>query len=494
MHRRSRHPGLLVLAILALHVAVPASAAAWPSIPPSTTGGQVPPFEGAAVEPSPFPAPAAPQHPHLAPGEFGNIHNDAWMTDANQGAGPLGRSPRVRSAFYLGECGTVTFDRRGRLVSVCVRLDRPSLTVMDPVTLAPLATHDLPAKPRTSLASLTDVSGGGYFYLDDRDRAVIPTADGRLRIVGVQDGGGRRPRLRRAADIPLGVPRSDAVLAVLPDWDGRIWFVTTAGTVGTVDEATGDVRTADLGEGIANSVAADADGSVYVVSDRALYRMRADASGTPRTVWRAPYPTIGRRKTGQFDTGSGTTPTILADGLVAITDNDDPMHVVVYRTAADPGGPREVCRVPVFEAGASATENSLIGAGRTIVVANNHGYLGPLGFLRRHRVSPGLARIDVDEDLGGCRLVWSVPVSFPSSVNKLSLATGLVYGVTRQLTSRSEAWSLQAVDVRTGAVAWRRLLGGGGSFNNNYAPVTLGPDGSAYLGAVLGIVRVADAG
>ena len=78
-------------------------------------------------------------------------------------------------------------------------------------------------------------------------------------------------------------------------------------------------------------------------------------------------------------------------------------------------------------------------------------------------------------------------------MNKLSLANGLVYGVTREIANRAEAWSLQAVDVRTGAVAWRRLLGGGTAFNNNYAPVTLGPDGAAYLGALFGIVRVTDA-
>lgn len=484
MHRR-----LAALLVPLCALLWPAAASAWPSIPSASTGGAVPSYSGAPADADPFPAPAPPQHPSLAPDPFNNIHDDAWMSDANPGPGPLGRSPHVRSALYAGECGSVTFDRRGRLVSVCVRLDRPSLTVMDPVTLAPLATSDLPPRARTSAAGLTDVSGGGYFYLDAHDRAVIPTADRRLRIIAVEDGRGTRPRLRRVADLPLGLPRADKVVAVMPDWEGRIWFVTTAGVVGTVDEHSGAVRTTGLGEGIDNSVAVDADGSVYVVSDRALYRMRAGADGTPATVWRAPYATTGAQKPGQFSDGSGTTPTILPDGLVAITDNADPMHVVVTRIAD--GG--EVCRMPVFAAGASATENSLIGAGRTLIVANNYGYAGPLGALSLRPTAPGLARIDVDADQEGCHLVWSVPVTFPSSVNKLSLATGLVYGVTRTIARAAEAWSLAAVDVRTGAVRWSRLLGAGAGFNNNYAPVTLGPDGSAYTGALLGIVRVADA-
>ncbi|MFA9269524.1 MAG: hypothetical protein ACEQSX_02030, partial [Baekduiaceae bacterium] len=382
MHR----PGLFVLVLLIVAFS-PSAAHAWPTLPGAPLGGAVAAFEGTAATPQPFPAPQAPQHPHLAAGAFSNIHNDAWMTDANPGPGPLGRDLRVRSAFYAGECGTVTFDRRGRLVSVCVRLDRPSLTVMDPVTLAPLATHDLPAKARASLAGLTDVSGGGYFYLDATDRAVIPTADRRLRIVRIEDDARGRPRLRRVGDVVLGLDRAEKVVAVMPDWDGRIWFVTTGGIVGTVDEATGTVRRTSLGEGITNSIAVDADGSVYVVTDRALYRMRAGADGAPGVVWRAQYPSIGRRKPGQFDAGSGTTPTILPGGLVAITDNADPMDVVVYRI----DGGAEVCRVPVFAPGAGATDNSLIGAGRTLVVANNHGYAGPLGALPLRRPAPGLA-------------------------------------------------------------------------------------------------------
>lgn len=474
---------------------LPAPAAAWPSIPSLPAGPSVPAFSGIPAEPAPFAAPPAPEHPHLAPGPFSNIHNDAWMSDAYPGAGPLGLNPRVRSGLYAGECATHAFDRRGRLVSVCVRLDRPSVTVMHPVTLAPLATHDLPPKPRTGLASLTDVTGGGYFYLDDRDRVVTPTADGRLRILRIEDDARGRPRLRLDADIRLGLARKDQVVSVAPDWDGLIWFVTSAGVVGTVDDARGTVRTSDLGEGIDNSVAADADGSIYVVSDRAMYRMRATGDGTPATVWREVYANSGVQKPGQFAAGSGTTPTVMPGGLVTITDNADPMNVVVYRTAANPGGPREVCRVPVFAKGASATENSLIGAGRTIVVANNYGFQGPLGgALTLRPTAPGLARVDVADDLGSCKLIWSVPVSFPSSVNKLSLASGLIYGVTRDIVRRrrTEVFSLQAVDVRSGAVVWRRTLGGGALFNNNYAAVALGPDGSAYVGLLGGIARVSD--
>src|SRR4029434_11295114 len=87
----------------------------------------------------------------------------------------------------------------------------------------------------------------------------------------------------------------------------------------------------------------------------------------------------GMRKPSQVDAGSGTTPTILPGGLVAITDNADPMNVVVYRTARHLPRrlSRVVCEVPVFRKGASATENSLLGSGRSLIVENNYGYQDP---------------------------------------------------------------------------------------------------------------------
>src|SRR5207245_4220302 len=46
----------------------------------------------------------------------------------------------------------------------------------------------------------------------------------------------------------------------------------------------------------------------------------------------------------------------------------------------------------------------------------------------------------------------------------------------------------------TGQTVYRRLAGTGFGYNNNYAPVTLGPEGSAYVGALGGLVALRDAG
>ena len=65
-----------------------------------------------------------------------------------------------------------------------------------------------------------------------------------------------------------------------------------------------------------------------------MYRFKAERQAArPRVIWQKRYPNSGIVKPSQVNAGSGTTPTIMDNGYVAITDNADPMNVVVYRTA-----------------------------------------------------------------------------------------------------------------------------------------------------------------
>jgi len=49
-----------------------------------------------------------------------------------------------------------------------------------------------------------------------------------------------------------------------------------------------------------------------------------------------------------------------------------------------------------------------------------------------------------------------------------------------------------AIDFRSGQTIYKRLASTGLGFNNNYAPVTLGPDGTAYVGVLAGLVSLRD--
>ncbi len=463
-------------------------------IPDDSTPLSGPAYVGRPATPRPDWVPAAPSHPSMAPNQKSNIHSDAYQSDTNRWAGPLGRDPQTTSTFQVAECASLTFDRRGRVETVCVGAEAPRLVLMDPVTLEVLATHPLP--PRTPAAdTLSDFSGGGYFYLDDRDRAVIPTTERHVVVIAQTDGpGGPGFRQVRDHDVSALMADDDKIVSALPDWAGRIVFVTKAGVVGSIDPATGRAHRLVLGEEIANSFAVDEDGGVYVVTARALYRLDHDRRGRLRVTWRQGYANTGELKPGQVSAGSGTTPTVMGRRWVAITDNADPMQVVVYRRGAEVRGRREVCSVPVFRRGASATDNSLIAAGRALVVTNNYGYDGPVRDALGGTSEPGLERIDVDRDGRGCHRVWrNTTESSTSAVPKLSLATGLVYTVTKAPVRGQDVWFLSALDFRTGRLVWGQRYGTGLGFNNNYAPVSLARTGVAYVGVLGGLVRVADA-
>src|SRR4051794_9983788 len=346
-----------IAAALVVGLALPALAT---EIPSSSGPGTARGFLGAGrpAQPVAF-GPEAPRHPFMAANGKSNIHDDAYQSDAYTWAGPLGFHPTVRSTFQAQECASVTFDAKGRLVTVCVGAVAPTLELLDPVTLEELASYPLPPrKPGTVTSAFTSFGGGGYFYLDNKDRAVVPTNDNHIDVIAEV---GNAFVLQRQYDLNA-VSADSSIISALPDWTGRIWFVFGNGEIGFVDPATGAIKHKALGEGIGNSFAVDETGGVYIVTDFALYRFDV-VSGQPHVTWRVPYNRGTRIKPGQTEFGSGTTPTIVRRGgqhFVTITDNADPrMHVVVYRADKGVSGSRLLCSVPVFGSNRGDTDNSL---------------------------------------------------------------------------------------------------------------------------------------
>src|ERR687897_388561 len=423
----------IAAAVVPLALALTPVAAAEPILDPLRP--TFPAFQGATATPDPITHTRAPRNPFMAPNPRSNIHNDTWMTDAYRRAGPVGRSPEAfSSAMRPALCGSLTFHSRGYIVSVCPSLVAPpQLRVIDPVTLELLATYDMPIAPDPpGTKAYQNFAGGGYFFLDGRDRVWSATKTSHL-----------------------------FVLKVSPDGRG----ITL-------------VR-------------------VYVVSNKRMYRLRA-RRGRPKVQWRRAYANSGIVKPGQADAGSGTTPTIMRGGYVAITDNADPMNVVVYRKAVRlrRGQRRVVCAVPVFDQGASATENSLMTNGRSLYVENNYGYQDPFGPNTGAITTPGFARVDVKRRGRGCRKVWANTTErAPTVVPKLSTATGLIYTYTRDPGPLgTQPWYWTAISARTGATVFKVYAGNGLGFNNNYAGLAIGATGTAYLGVTGGVAALPQPG
>lgn len=463
----------------------------WLPVPPGPGVLATPAYQGRPATPRRVPAGEVPAHPHLAANGLNSMHNDAWATDAYEVSGPLGRQPHVDTAWFgIEECATITFDREGRLVTLCGDINGPSLHVIDPETMRKRASMDLPERQKSDKRPWEDLCGGAYMYLDNDHRAILATTDRQIMAVRTSDKDGE-PHLAtdESWDLKPYVPHEDCLIALLPDWKGLIWWQSQDGLVGTIDPGSGEVKVHDLGESIWNSFAVDKTGA-YVVSEAAMYKLTARRDGTPQVAWRTPYDRGKSHKPGQLSQGSGTTPTLLDNGVLAITDNAEPRMNVLFLERSTG---REICREPVFEKGASATENSLVSLGDAVLVENNHGYTSPVRTMLGFATEPGIARVDLRG--GECSTAWTSDVVAPTSVPKASWANGLAYVYSKRPTwTGVSAWYVTAIDVATGRARWSVRTGTGTLLNNHYAAITLGPDGSLWIATLAGLVRVRDRG
>ena len=419
--------------------------------------------------------------------DWSSIHNDSWMTDAYRSARlPDPLDSTVISFFAGGDCASLLWDGPARLIAVCVSPTQVRGFVLDSRTLEPIVERQLASKP-PALDVLTNFSGGGYAVLDSERNLVTPLPGG---IIARFDPSTLQPvdRLDAASALQAG----EDITSVVPDVSGDLWFVGRRGTVGIANPTTGRIESVMVGRSgpvdVENSFAVAEAGVAYVVTGEDLLKLTS-SGGRPEIAWRLPYDRGERRKPGQTSRASGTTPTVFAGGrFVGMTDNAEPrMNVVVV----DVSGSRAVehCRVPVFAAGQSATENSLIAMGDSLFVENNYGY-SVTSVVGGRTTTPGMARIDVDSS--GCSLRWqATEVTIPSLVSKGVVADGAIITYSKSASAAGvDAWWFTAVDSATGHMLWRRLAGVGPLLNNHFAAGYLSPDGAFVVGTISGIVAL----
>lgn len=416
-----------------------------------------------------------------------SMHNDAYASDGYEVSGPLGKNLKQTSATYgLSECATIAFDSQGRIVGLCGGLLGFTFRLINPTTLDQIAKLDMPGRNWATTSNLfSDLCGGTYFYLDKTDHAFALTTGNELWKMKVNANSFDHTD---TYDLSSAIASNDCALATMPDWSGQIWFATKGGRVGVVNPTTKAVKTIDLpGDEVYNSMATDENGLMFVITDHRTVALKAP-TGTPEIEWSTAYDRGTRIKPGQLSQGSGTTPTLIDDDLVAITDNADPkMHVIFM----DRRTGEEKCSVPVFGNNAGNTENSLVAVGRSVIVENNYGYSNPFVTLFGQTTTPGIARVDYNN--GNCQTAWTAPISAPSAVPKASWGNGLMYTYTKEAEAWwFSQWYFTAIDVRTGNVAWKMRTGNGLQWNNHYASMYLGPDGAAYAPVMQGLIRIED--
>jgi hypothetical protein len=434
------------------------------------------------------------QNPFLADNPNSNIHNDGTMSDAYFDRKVLDpNKAKVIRRHLGGVCASIMTDSHGRLIAVCVNPTKVHINVLDPKTLKVLTSKHVANRPfRPDFA--TNFAGGGYAVLDNKDRVIMPTTDGRITRWTVSNKKGD-PEITKLDefDVTDGLGPGEGINSTLPDVSGKWWIVGQLGSVAALDMETGKVESTYFSDvDIENSFAVSKNGGAYVVTSKELVYLTL-TDGKPVVSWREPYDQGVRVKPGQTSQASGTTPTLLLDErFVAITDNADPrMNVLVFDTA--PGlaeGERQVCKVPVFGKNTSATDNSLIAMGPALFVENNYGY-NLLEATNGRSTEPGMSRIDVAEDGSGCSRIWeNHEIRIPSVVSKGS-TEGVIVTYSRDESNWGvDSWFFTVLDANKGDVMWRVRSGSGPMVNNHYAATYLGSDGAIYTGATGGIVAL----
>ncbi len=368
------------------------------------TGGKpLESYVGIPANSKPLPEIPMPTHPFLNNRGYAGAHADSYNSGVQPYPGPFGINPVVHSrmvSWEFGGCSTQAFDSRGRIISSGVGLLKSRLVLLDPKDLTILATEMLP------------YFSGWYLRLDNQGRVIIPAGDQSLRIYEIRESEGVPSfSLVNSYDLSKVIPEEGQhrfltnPFDVVPDWNGNLWFaVFQPAIVGYVNSKTGKVHSMVLsGEVLENGLCASRDG-VFFVSDQHLYGMlEKPGKDQPEVFLKFEYERGGGVKA--ISRGSGTTPVLFGGGnLIAFGDNADPRpNVLVYRLDAAEDTRRLVCKVPVFEPGQSALENSFIGYKHSLIVENNYGFSV---FGDSSGGAPGLLRIDVRADLGGCDIFW----------------------------------------------------------------------------------------
>jgi hypothetical protein len=457
------------------------------------------------------------------------------MSDTTNFAGPLGLNPVTLSTTlpgthqnsWLTPCGNIMFDSQGRLILTCFGVNEAYVVMLDPDTLEVLTHYDL-------FAQTGDPWGEGtqkilpsayaiYGYLDNRDQLVL--VEQSRRIIKLREAGSSsNPEFVKVDEESYDLGQlvddtDDRISGVMVDFQGRYWinmgktaniYLLNPAAVKSHNLGKDDLPHVTLGEGefTRNGLALTKEGAAYIVTTQKMYRVDAGADDKMQIVWSVPYDTIGKVRSGQIELGSGTTPTILGEGkYVAITDNDEQMNVVVFRTDAklNPNEDRVVCKVPVFDfpgGGKGANSNSLSGIHNSIIVQNTYGYLFDYdeanGYQNPHLEQPGgalgIERIDIDPNGKGCTKVWVNKEVATVLVPRLSTRTGLIYTQDRKWDAENEvnAYYWVALDFRTGEVVWEKLAGTGDRYENWWLPPIMGPNGALYGPVYGGITMIKD--
>ncbi len=453
--------------------------------PRASVGGD-PSGAGAACTTPASPDGAEPPcNPHLAPSPWAASHRNSYAQASSPLPGPAGPAAQVNVDHdsLLAAPIVLTFSTPypdgGPVVWASTVGPTGEVFKFDPDTFT-MIDHYIPQLEEGTAPQSASISGA--YNVLDRDNHLIVGRERSLDVFGDATPGVRQSpiALLHRFSLPDGAFCSDQdrMVGITMTYDGQVAFATEQGRVGVVprqpDRMTADnlvvysINGPDCSGGpagavetVSNSIAADEQGGIYVVTSHAMYRIDWDGHALTQG-WRATYAGAGGSGGGRLGAGSGATPTLMGtdagdDRFVVITDGQDLMHLdLLWRdaipddwTPVRPGADRRIaCEIPVTfgnpDAQRSLSEQSVLVRGRSAFVVNNLQQLDPVTGRFPPQFAPysqllsglpgnaprGIQRFDWDPATRTCDVAWSNPdVAIPNGIPTLSAATGYVYGI-----------------------------------------------------------------
>lgn len=505
--------------------------------PPHRPAGADPPRHPRGCAPLPWDdGEEPPCNPHLARSVWSANHRDSYAQGSSPAPGPTGPPEQIDVHHEGIEAAPIIltfsppYPDGGHVVWGSTVGTSGQVFKLDPETFRMIDT----AQPEGGRQS---PGFSGAYNVLDRDNRLISTFGRSLVVYGDVDPDDRLSAIevKHQFELPADAlcrPDEEIVVGINMTYDGHVAFATSLGTVGVVprqparmtadhldtvslngDACAGDARSEDLEE-VANTIAVDEDGGIYVISDTALYRIDWDGEQLT-TAWRVTYD-VERGRGGSLGPGSGASPTLMGtapedDRFVVIYDDAEVFnHMLVWRDEipADweglPGEDRRVaCKLAVDfgrDDGESWSEQSPLVRGYATVLVSDRLQGDAVfervpsrlaGFNQLTGNVPGneprgVERIDWNPGTRTCATVWERPdLSIPNTIPTMSSGTGTFYGIG----ARDGRWTLEAADWVTGESLFTVGTAPYPTANSFWAASTVGPDRSIYVGTFGGVTR-----
>ena len=324
-------------------------------------------FIGDAVQAQPLSRPKVTQY---TPNST-NVHEDGGNTNSLAFPGPLGHNLSITTVGTLLDI--FLWDSKNRLTGAydgpCNGTDTivKAVVTVDPQNL----TIQESWQPPTANVTLNF----GYMeMLTETDEIVFSSQQGQIYVVDrTQQGDKSSLQLSRSIDLtPSGVLHGIPLLNSVYDAAGNIWFstggirgvdgqgaqpLTVVGYItpnGTIHSMSVPNQMVENGISVRNTTIFLITGPTYNgtgANATGFFSALQPGPGTSVSVlWNITYDAGSGPRPGSFARGSGSTPTLLGDDYVAVTDNNNTHNnLLIFRQNAT-GTQKPLCKVPLFQA------------------------------------------------------------------------------------------------------------------------------------------------